>query len=492
MNQSRYTDLIIIRVAPEIVLKAERTRHRFRNRLKENLATALKLDGIDCKLEERDGRLLLRTKQVEAALSVLPRVFGIGSYSPVEAIVTGDLEDFTRAAVEKYRERVTGKRFAVRIRRTGPKRYTTPEMERTIGAALAPYCERVDLTNPEITVRAQVHGEKAYFYSEHLDGARGFPVGMQGRMVVLISGGFDSAVAAWSLMRRGATADFVFCNLGGEAYERSVLQVTHTLMRLWGAGQKPRFFSVDFAPLIDAIKDNVEPQYWQIVLKRLMYRAGCKVAHWRKADAIVTGEALGQVSSQTLSNLNSIESASDLPVLRPLISYEKTDIVELARRIGTASLSEKVREYCAITPRNPATRSSWKVIEREEGKIDLSLVAAQVETARTMDLMDLTEADLAQPYVFKDAIPEGATVIDLQPRDMFELWHVEGAVHYAAEDLPDSFKALAKDGGKEKVYLLYCPYGTRSAFLAEMMQDEGFEAYAFRGGLEAVKKAVKA
>src|SRR5690606_12565058 len=168
----------------------------------------------------------------------------------------------------------------------------------------------------------------------------------------------DSAVAAWLMLKRGVQLDYVFCNLAGDAYERSVALVAKVLADDWSYGTRPRLHVIDFGPVLDDLRAKSRPRYWQVVLKRLMYRAGDHVAQEARAQGLVTGEAIGQVSSQTLVNLAAIDRASSLPVFRPLIGFDKMDIVELSRRLGTFELSSKVQEYCAIAPGNPATAAS--------------------------------------------------------------------------------------------------------------------------------------
>lgn len=479
--------LIIVRFAPEVMLKAPQTRQRFRERLLTILQEALERDEVEHALQLTHGRILLRTSQPEAAMDLLPRVFGISSFSLVEAVAEGSVEAFCETAVATFKDRLAGKRFAMRVKRLGAKVYSSQELERTIGGALAPHAGKVDLTNPEITIRADLQDGVAYFFADKIKGAQGFPVGMQGRVVTLVSGGFDSVVAAWYMMKRGAASDFVFCNLGGAAYERQVLQVVKVLVDRWGAGMEPRIWIVDFGPLIEDLKKVVPPALWQIVLKRLMYRAGCRAAHWTHADAIVTGEALGQVSSQTLSNLNTIDAAADVPVLRPLIGFEKQQIIDDARRIGTAALSERIKEYCAITPKHPAVKSGRGKVAAAEEKLDEALFEVAMSEAKRIELRDLTDEELAESHVFVDALPEGATVIDCQPEAMYRAWHVDGATNIPADGLADHMR----DFDKDTTYVLYCPFGTRSAFLAEMLQDEGYQAYAFRGTVSRLRAMVE-
>ena len=279
----------------------------------------------------------------------------------------------------------------------------------------------------------------------------------------------------------------MLCNLGGGAHERLVLQVAKLLNDVWGHGHAARLFVVDFTATLADLRRTVRPDYLQIVLKRRMVRAACAIAQGLGADAIVTGEAAGQVSSQTLSNLRSIEPAATLPVLRPLIGFDKQEIVDEARRVGTAALSRRVHEYCAIVPGRPATSSRPGRVRFEEDKLDPSILDAAVADRREIDLGAVSSADLKSEYLFTRTIPAGATVIDCQPPARYRDWHVPGAENRDALELMDGLRGLAKGG----TYVLYCTHGVQSAGAAEVLQQEGFEAYAFAGGIHELRRLVE-
>jgi len=477
---------IIVRLAPEIHLKSPGTRRHFTRVLRRNLRAAL--EGIPHELRAEQGRLLLFTTHPDAACEALARVFGIGTFSPVEAVVEApDIERLCAVAAERFTETVRGHTYAVRCKRYGPSAISTREVERRVGAVLdGP--GRVDLGNPEVTVRIEIHDDVAYLYGRRLRGAGGLPLGIQGRAMVLLSGGFDSAVAAWYLMRRGAAVDFVFCNLGGAVHEHMVLKVAHRLSERWAAGTRPRLHVVDFAEVVEDLRAKLPGAALQVVLKRLMYRAAEPVARRVQAEALVTGEALSQVSSQTLSNLETIDAASDLPVLRPLIGFDKQDIMNRAREIGTFELCENVPEFCAITDQRPMVKSRRGEIAAMETQLDAALLDRAVEQARKLDLLRLDEADLVEPGILVEEIPEGAEIIDCQPASMYADWHLPDAVNRPADELAEGFARLPRD----RHYFLYCFRGTQSALLAERMQAAGFEAQAFRGGIARLRRVWEA
>jgi thiamine biosynthesis protein ThiI len=478
--------LIIIRLAGEIAIKSRRTRGTFLRRLEQNLSDALNGAGGSYSVTPDWSRLLVRADPARA-VPALARVFGVNSLAVVEAELPARIEEIVEAGTSLFLERVRDRRFAVRARRTGTHPFRSRDIEVKLGAALAT-AGRVDLTNPEVMVRVEVRGDDAWLYTEDVPGVGGFPVGVGGQALALLSGGYDSAVAAWLVLKRGVALNYVFCNLGGDAYERAVVQVGKALADGWSFGTRPRLHVVDFGEILDEIRAKTRQSYWQVVLKRVMYRVGSAVAAETGAQALVTGEALGQVSSQTLANLCALEPAASLPVLRPLLSFDKEEIMARARQIGTAIISEQVKEYCAIAPGRPVTAAQEETVAGEEAKLDPALIERAVAGRKVLRLRDLTPSDLVAPYIFTDTIPEGAVVFDCRPESQYRAWHLPGAERRDEWDL----LAEARRLDRERKYVLYCAHGVQTAHLAEQLQREGVEAYSFRGGLRRVMRYAEA
>jgi thiamine biosynthesis protein ThiI len=478
--------MILVRFSGDVSTKGRATRSRFVARLAANLRDALRSAGIPAEVHRTHDRVHVETDAPGAA-QVLARVFGLQSVSPVEARCPECLEDVVAAGAALFRGRVAGRRFAVRARRVGSRHegsVSAREVERELGAALLPAAAGVDLDHPEVVVRVELCGGEAFLFGAHVPGPGGLPLGVEGRALALVSGGFDSAVAAWHVMKRGVALDLVFCNLGGASHELGTLRVTKELADRWSAGHRPVLHAVDFAPLLDEIRGRTEQRYWQIVLKRQMLRAAEIVARERHAAALVTGEALGQVSSQTLTNLGVIDEATRLPVLRPLVGANKEDIIAQARRIGTHDLSKVVDEYCAMVPRRPATHASLEAVLRQEETLDGSLVEAAVAARREIDLRGVSLDAIGLPELETTVVPAGATVVDLRPRAAFAAWHWPGAVRL---DLSEALRAYpALDRGR--VYVLVCEFGLVSAHLAELMQKEGLRARHVRGGISSLRR----
>lgn len=476
--------IIILRLSPELLLKSTPVRRQFQDILRRNLKYVFKREGVSHSIDMTRGRVTLHVPKAQEAraLDLLPKVFGVGTFSPVERIVEAEVASIRDACVELFAERLRGQTFAVRAKRLGPRTISTRAIEIETGAALAAF-GKVNLSEPDVTVRVEVVGREAYLYLERMEGAGGMPVGTQGRVAALVSGGFDSMVAAWQVMRRGASMEFVFCNLGGAAYERQVVQIVKVLTHLWAGGLKPHLHVVDFQGILAEIKEKTPTRFWQIILKREMYRVAEAIASETHGQAIVTGEALGQVSSQTLSNLNTIDAATSLPVLRPLIGFDKKDIVALARHIGTAPLSERIPEFCGISHGSPAVRSDREKVEFLEGHMDPAVRAAAIVDRKILNLDKLTATDLRAPYLWVESLSEKAELIDCQPDPFYRAWHVPDVRHYTVDDMDRLYADLPKSGS----YVLYCAHGVQSALMAEHMQQKGYDAYAFRGGLKALE-----
>ena len=474
--------LLLARLGGELFIKSKRTRSAFLRRLMENIEDGLAGLPGETGVERGWDRILVRAAD-ENVQGMLARVFGLSSFSPVDTVTPATMDDIL-AAAERFRDRVRGRTFAIRARRAGEHAFSSQDVQVELGSRLLDASAGVDLDAPEVEVFVEVRNERAYLFSERVPGAGGLPLGVEGRAVTLLSGGFDSAVAAWLMLKRGIAQDYVFCNLGGDAYERAVVQVAKVLADDWSYGTRPRLHVVDFAGPLQALREHARERYWQVVLKRLMYRAASRVGAEIGAQAIITGESVGQVSSQTLPNLRAIEPAAELPVFRPLIGFDKEEIIARARTVGTAGLSEQVKEYCAIAPGRPVTSASVGAVHAEESKLDRAVVDEAVAARKVLQLRDLTPADLVAPYLFTRDIPDDAIVLDCRPEAEYRHWHLPGAERKDEWELLRTFRTLDRD----RHYVVYCGHGIQSAHIAEKMQQAGYEAYSFRGGVKSVKE----
>lgn len=472
----------LVRLSSELTTKARGTRKRFTRRLVDNIRDAFRSDGTAAQVESQWTRLFVRTASPGAA-GVLTRMPGISSFSVIEGRCAATLDEIVTHGTRIFSDRVKGRTYAVRARRSGRHPFSSADVQQALGAALNPG-SRVDLDHPDVEVYVEVRDDDVYFFSTRIPGLGGLPLGVEARAVCLLSGGFDSAAAAWLFLKRGVELEYVFCNLAGGAYERAVVQVGKVLADEWSYGTRPRLHVIDFGPAVDELKRSTNPKYWQLILKRLMYKAASAVAKETGALGIVTGESIGQVSSQTLANLAAIDDAVSLPVFRPLLGFDKTEIVALTRRIGTHDLSARVKEYCAIAPGHPITHATPRAARGEEARMDLGALTQSISERRVVDLHQISSADLVESYLLTDQVPEGAVVVDVRSATDWGAWHYPGAVHLE----PWQIAPAAGQIDPTRTYVFYCDAGTQAAVLAEELQKRGIEAYAFRGGTRAIRR----
>ncbi|MBI4134008.1 MAG: tRNA 4-thiouridine(8) synthase ThiI [Candidatus Terrybacteria bacterium] len=470
----------------EIGTKAPGTRRYFLRILERNIRDMLARGGVSGDLEISSALRGFLVSDDERAPDFLRRIFGIRSFSAVTEKHCTTPEEIAAEGERQFRERVTGKRFAVRARRAGTHPFTSLDIEAALGERLAVF-GTVDLDTPEVVASVEVRSQRIFFFSKVVSGPGGLPLGTQGRALALISGGFDSAVAAWFLMKRGVSCDYCFFNLGGPIHEEGALRVVKTLADRWQYGDDPAIIVVPFAPVVRAIRQRVRGPFWNLVLKRAMLDLAFRIAAERGLEAVMVGDALGQVSSQTLKNLRAL-GEGPMPILRPLLSFDKDEIVAKARSIGTADLSAAVKEYCALVPWHPVTAASPFMLAAERQKLDSAVLDAAFSERRTLTLRRLTFgaesalAEVATPY-----IPEGARLIDLREAEEYRQWHAPLAQRLSSAD---AFASLDRLDSSQPL-LFYCTYGLLSAELAYEARKRGLAAWSFSGGVEALRTALK-
>jgi len=471
----------LLRLSSDLTTKADKTRRRFLRILIANLRDAFQAEGLTASVDPGWVRVLVTCDDARAA-DVARRVFGVHSVSPVEEIAPGSLEELVDRAAAFFEPHMRGKTFAVRARKATPVAYRSHDIEVELGAKLAPH-GKVQLVNPQVTCSVEVRDKHTYLFHDSYAGWRGLPGGTEGRAVALVSGGFDSAVAAWMMLRRGVALDYVFCRLGGPTHQFGALRVMQIVGERWSYGDTPRIHVVPFEDVVHQIRSAARPALWQLVLKRLMYRTAAAVARERHGQAIVTGEALGQVSSQTLRNLRALDGRLPLPVLRPLLGMDKEEIIDRAREIGTYEVSATVQEYCDIVPERPSTSADPRSLAHDEDKVEFDLPAI-LSQRRVLELRKIPVSELSLPDYEIDVIPPDAEVLDLRGLHAYRAWHYPGALHL---DVGQALQILDKLD-RSKTFVAYCEIGLKSAHLAYRMRQEGLDAYNFRGGLKQLAR----
>ncbi len=502
------SSVLLVRFSGDLTTKAPATRRRMTSRLIENLRTSIKSAGREGRVVRDRNRLFIElvpvasqstpealceagpsdaTPDDSAMAARLARVFGVQSVSVAKVIRWSSPEDIVEAGAAFGAPFVRDRRFSIRARRVGD-RHATPvrsvDLERALGERLLPLATRVDLSNPEATVFVEVDPEHAYLFAHRERGAGGLPLGTEGRAVSLISGGFDSPVASWRLLRRGVSIDYVFCNLGGRQHELETLTIAKCLADRWQVGTRPRFHAIDFDGVSREIQDKVATRFWQVVLKRMMLRAAEAVADSWDASAIVTGEAIGQVSSQTLQNISVISEGARYPILRPLIGNNKDEIIAESKIVGTHDLSAKVGEYCALVPSGPATHAKLDEILAEEAKLDPLVLGRALEARCHFNLNELNLDAWEAEDLSAHEIHAGDTVIDLRDKAAYTTWHYPDALYL---DFQHALRAYGAFDPSQS-YVLYCEFGLKSAHLADLMRRAGLRARHVSGGLREIRR----
>ena len=365
----------------EIGLKGK-NRPFFEKRLCENVRTALReLEAFkdpegpsNVRVRPGYGRIMLRLEKEEAweeAARVLGRVFGVAHFGRVRDI-PADMEEITATALEIL-PRDPDLTFAVKARRVD-KNFPLRSIEicRRLGSAIETDRKwKVDLNNPQVVCYVTIMGKRALISGEKIKGPGGLPLGVSGKVVCLISGGIDSPVAAWRIMRRGALPVFVhfhsypFTEKSGQEAARRAVEI---LLR--GQARRPLWF-VPLGRIQEEIIGSCAEDLRVLLYRRFMLRLAERVARREKARALVTGEALGQVASQTLENLAALEACVGLPVLRPLIGFDKQEIVQAARDLGTFQARGASADDCCsyLLPRHPATAAAAERLQEEEAAL---------------------------------------------------------------------------------------------------------------------------
>jgi tRNA uracil 4-sulfurtransferase len=337
----------------EIYVKSRRTRQLFMPVLQANLEEALAIRVPDAVVKPRGTHEFnIDAADLTAAAEAAATVFGIHRVDQVHSIAAPNLDELAANVSTLVAPVVTGKTFAARVRRNGKHEWKSKDAEIAIGNALYDLSAGVDLTNPQVTVRVRVEGNKAAVVSESWQGPGGLPVATQSPCLLMLSGGIDSPVAAWMMMRRGCPIDMLHFQLECNQADHA-LAVGHQLAEKWGHGANINLHVIDFEPIKKELSAAVHPRLRQVLLKQLMTEAAHRVAQHLELPLIVTGDSLGQVSSQTAANLIEIDKYAKAPLLRPLIALTKQEIVDRARAIGTYELSIRAREVCDLSEGRP-------------------------------------------------------------------------------------------------------------------------------------------
>ncbi len=375
----------------ELALKG-RNRGQFEQQLQENIFAAVKEYGAT--VNKMHGRFLVSgpAEHVERIAHNLSAIFGIVSVSPVE-VTELTLESIKNAAAGAAAEKTgTGVSFAIQTRRANKNfQYSSMDLNRLLGSHLQQIFPglRVDLNNPSFTLFVEIGYDKAYLYSEHISGPGGLPLGISGKGLLLLSGGIDSPVAGWLSMKRGLALEALhfhsFPFTGHHSREKAV-EICRILSR---SSELLTLHMVNVIEIQKELRAKCPERLGVILLRRMMLRLAEQLSKRQELQALVTGESLGQVASQTLESMAVIEKATNMLILRPLVGMDKKEIVDRAVKIGTYETSILPYEDCCtlFLPSNPVTKPKLGVIEEAEKALDLNtLLKITLDTLTTKNI----------------------------------------------------------------------------------------------------------
>lgn len=369
-------EVIIIKLG-EIVLKGL-NRKSFEDRLIKNIKHRLHRVG-PCKVKNSQSIItvtpIFDDVDIDEAADCIAHIFGIAAFSRACA-AEKDIESIKTAAAEYLSDqfgRINS--FKVEAKRSDKKfPLTSPEIAREVGGYLADTFPdvAVDVHEPDAVVTVEIRDDAAYIHSEVLRGAGGIPVGTGGKAAVLISGGIDSPVAAYMMSKRGIELTAVHFASPPYTSERAEEKVVSLLEKVARYSGRMTMYTVPFTKLQEEIRDKCHEEYFTIIMRRFMMMLAERIAKQNECQALITGESLGQVASQTIGAIACTDTACEMPVFRPLIGMDKEEIITVSRKIDTFDISIQPYEDCCtvFTPKHPRTRPVLKNVLAEEAKID--------------------------------------------------------------------------------------------------------------------------
>ena len=477
---------LIVKYHPEINIKSRSVRRRFSKLLESNVRVIVKRIVPSAHVIARWSDILIElsadtSEQLQSAvLDEITRIPGVDQFNEVVEYDFVDFDTAFQQVASHWAKEIENKSFCIRVKRTGKHEFSSQDLERYIGGGLnqSVASAKVTLKNPDVLIKVELKDDKFQVIKANHKGLGGMPLPTQEDVLSLISGGFDSGVATYHVMRRGARTHFCFFNLGGREHEIGVKQVSHAIWKRYSSSHKTKFVSVNFEPVVDEILTKIDNGLMGVVLKRMMMRAASQVADKLGIMALVTGESLGQVSSQTLTNLNVIDRVTDTLILRPLIHMDKAEIIDTSREIGTHDFAASMPEYCGVISKKPTTRAVLSQVEETEANFNFDLLQQVVDEAKVMDIRKIEDEahEEVQEVEQVSQLPNDAVVIDVRAPDEEENNPLE-LENIDVIAIP-FFKIATKFGDldQSKEYYLYCDRGVMSRLQALLLHEHGYKS----------------
>ncbi|HHW7447469.1 TPA: tRNA uracil 4-sulfurtransferase ThiI [Pasteurella multocida] len=469
----------VIKLFPEIMIKSESVRKRFVKILTGNIRNILTKHDETIAVVRHWDYIEVRSKKEENRphlIELLGRIPGIHHFLEVDEKPFTTMHDIFEQTLQDIGTSLENKTFCVRVRRKGKHAFNSLDVERYVGGGLNQHIPsaKVQLSKPDVTVRIDIENDNMMLIKARHVGIGGYPIGTQEDVLSLISGGFDSGVSSYMLIRRGSRVHYCFFNLGGAAHEIGVKQMAYHIWQRYSASHKVRFVAINFEGVVGEILEKVDNGQMGVVLKRMMVRAASRIAERFGIQAIVTGEALGQVSSQTLTNLRLIDEASESLVLRPLITHDKEQIIAMAKEIGTDDIAKSIPEFCGVISKNPTVKAIKAKIEQEESHFDFAVLESAVQNAQYLDIRQIAEQTEKEVVAVDTVAVLSAQDVILDIRSPEET--DEKPLNMENVQLMPFYKLSSQFANldQSKNYLLYCERGVMSKLQALYLKEQGF------------------
>jgi len=367
------TVIILIHYA-EIGLKGK-NRPWFEKKLVDNIRLKAKQANVKAAISRLWGRIVLETDDSPAKIHpVLAKTFGLAWFAPAypAALDLDKIKALIKKALSPCLKKA--KSFAVRVSQAGKTKLSRTELEIDLGDYIRKnFCPKVNLSEPEITVYLEVVDDKtAFLFTEKIPGPGGLPVGTGGKAICLLSGGIDSPVAGYLALSRGVNLTYLHFHSYPKTSDQSIQKVKKLIKILARHQPRVKLYLAPFLPAQTEIIANTNHRYLVILYRRLMLKIAAEIVGKEKAQALVTGDSLGQVASQTIENIALQDKAVSVPIVRPLITNSKEEIISLAKKVGTYLVSiQPHQDTCSLfLPKNPVTKGRLEQVIEEEKKFN--------------------------------------------------------------------------------------------------------------------------
>lgn len=383
--------ILMIKYA-ELTTKKD-NRNFFINTLEKNIKSSL--SDLNIEIIKDYYRMFIISNDYEETIKRLKNICGIYEIVPCIKDTDTSLENICELAKSLIKEDTT---FKVVTNRSD-KSYPIPSMElsRKVGAYLLKNVNNlsVDVHNPEVFINIELRKEGVYIYTEGFKGMGGYPTGTLGKALLMLSGGIDSIVAGYLTMKRGVKLDFIYFeslpHTSLEAREK-VISLAKILKKFGNTG---KLYVIPFTEIQESIYKELDPTYMITIMRRMMYRIAERVAKYTNSNAIINGESIGQVASQTLTSIKIVNDVTNYPIIRPLASFDKLEIIEIAKKIGSYDISILPYEDCCtiFVPPHPVINPNLDYARELESKLDMNMINNALHNILTIKLNDQVKED---------------------------------------------------------------------------------------------------